>query len=174
LIQGKLNVKMIIICFGLIGSGKSYLASRLANKIKAEYLSSDRIRMKLFPNRSYSDSEKKKVYRALLANMILLIENGHDVVIDATFFKNELRDKFKKQGDFLNQKVHFIELTASDEIIKSRTTSKRKDSEADYEVHLKIKGDFEIMEEAHLILDSGKLDEDEMINLSLNYIHYAS
>lgn len=165
---------MIIICFGLPGSGKSFIASRLVKQLKAEYLSSDQVRMKLFANRSYADSEKQKVYLTLLHDMKLLIENDHDVVLDATFFKNELREMFKKEGESLNQKVYFIELTASNEVVKKRTMSKRKDSEADYEVYLKIMEEFELMEEAHLILDSGILNEEEMMNQSLNYINYES
>ena len=60
---------MVILVLGLPGSGKSYFAGRLAQKINAEYLNSDQIRKEMFQGRTYSDSEKAKVYEALLQKM---------------------------------------------------------------------------------------------------------
>ena len=56
------NYTMVIIVCGLPGSGKSYFAERLAKKIDADYVNSDRLRKELFPSRTYSDREKATVY----------------------------------------------------------------------------------------------------------------
>ena len=53
---------MIVIVFGLPGSGKSYFASRFAKVINAGYINSDMIRKEIFEKREYSDQEKKAVY----------------------------------------------------------------------------------------------------------------
>ena len=83
---------MVILVLGLPGSGKSYFAERLAQKIHAEYLNSDQIRKEMFPDRTYSDSEKARVYEALLKKMQEAIDKEKDVVLDATFYKNKIRE----------------------------------------------------------------------------------
>ena len=58
--------KMVVIVFGLPGSGKSYFASRLAKKLEADYISSDQVRKKLFTRPDYSEEGKKQVYKKLV------------------------------------------------------------------------------------------------------------
>ena len=53
---------MLIIICGLPGTGKTFIAKKLAPKINAEHLSTDRIRKELFPEPTYSEDEKNKVY----------------------------------------------------------------------------------------------------------------
>ena len=83
---------MVILVLGLPGSGKSYFAERLAQKIRAEYFNSDQIRKEMFADRTYSDLEKARVYEALLKKMQEAIDKEKDVVLDATFYKNKIRE----------------------------------------------------------------------------------
>lgn len=57
---------VIVAVCGLPGSGKSYFAARLAERLDAVYLSSDRVRREMFTRRTYSDDEKMDVYRELI------------------------------------------------------------------------------------------------------------
>ena len=60
---------MIVIVFGLPGSGKSFFACRFAAMINADYINSDRVRKKLFVSRTYLIKEKLAVYNEMLAQM---------------------------------------------------------------------------------------------------------
>lgn len=56
---------MVVLVMGLPGSGKSYLARRLAELIGATYISSDRVRRDLFPAARYTAEEKAGVYEEM-------------------------------------------------------------------------------------------------------------
>ena len=77
---------MIIIIFGLPGSGKSYFASKLAKKLKAKYVSSDVIRNQLFNVKDYTLDEKKKVYSEMIREMKRAIQQNANIILDATFY----------------------------------------------------------------------------------------
>jgi predicted kinase len=110
---------MIIIVMGLPGSGKSYFASRLAELIHAGYISSDRVRKSMYTDRSYSEKEKYSVYQEMLELMRQAIKQDRDLVLDATFYKNDIRktftDEARKGGG-----VSFIEVKADEAVIKER------------------------------------------------------
>lgn len=74
---------MIIIVFGLPGSGKSYFASRLAKMINAGYVSSDKVRKELFKESVYSEQEKRAVYDKMLQQMEQAIQQKNNLVLDA-------------------------------------------------------------------------------------------
>ncbi|MGZ8557438.1 MAG: AAA family ATPase [Chitinophagaceae bacterium] len=88
---------MIVIVFGLPGSGKSYFASRLAKMINAGYVNSDRLRKEMFKNRTYSSQEKAAVYNVMLEKMKEAMNQNMNIVLDATFHKNETRKPFLQE-----------------------------------------------------------------------------
>lgn len=165
---------MIIIVFGLPGSGKSYFASKLAEQLNAEYTSSDVIRKQLIEKRNYSEKEKFFVYKEMTLLMTRGIKQRKNMVIDATFFKEELRNNFEEVAKKLDEDIIFIEVIAEEEIIKIRTSKKREFSEADYSVYLQLKEVFEPMKKEHLILKSTQINIGEMLQIALTYIHEQS
>ena len=76
---------MIVIVFGLPGSGKSYFASHLASAINAEYLNSDQVRRTMFDRSTYSKKEKLAVYNEMLAQTRQAVSQKKNLVLDATF-----------------------------------------------------------------------------------------
>jgi predicted kinase len=160
---------MVIIVFGLPGSGKSYLASHLASKIDAVYINSDQVRLTLFPFRTYSDEEKKLVYRFILKQAQLELSKGKDVVLDGTFYKTEIRDEFTRTLHAFSP--CFIEVIADESLILQRLKRPRKFSEADASVFTLIKTQWEPMQDDHLILTSTDSNLEEMIRQALAYIH---
>lgn len=161
---------MLIIVFGLPGSGKSYFASRLADELKAVYLNTDEIRMKMFSERTYTDAEKMAVYDAMLATMSDAIHGGSLVVLDGTFYKKALRNKFEAAAGQLHEKIIYIEVTAPENIIEERLKEPRKYSEADFEVYRKIKAIAEPVDKDHLILDSSE-QVSSMLQKAIHYIN---
>jgi predicted kinase len=158
---------MTVIVFGLPGAGKSYLARMLASRIDADYVNSDGIRKTMFANRTYSDREKLSVYDEMLAQARHSIRQGKSLVLDATFYKDAIRQKFMNAA---GDNVLFIEVKADETVIKKRLEQRRTDSEADFRVYQNIRSQFEPMTEPHLILSSANDNVDEMLNQAFDYL----
>ncbi len=159
---------MIIVVFGLPGSGKSYFAKRLAGAIEGGYANSDIERKNLTGQKTYSDTEKMQVYDRLLEKMKSHIAERKDLVLDATFYKKDIRDRFlSAAGDAT---VVFIEIIAKPGISFKRLAQKREDSDADRSVYEKIKAAWEPMVTEHLRLESSNDNINQMLDTATGYI----
>ena len=161
---------MIIAVMGLPGSGKSYFASRFAKKISANYFSSDIIRRQLLTYTHYTLDEKMRVYDIMIREMKTAISQKEDVVLDATFYKKEIREMFIQAAKGLDEDIIFIEIETDLVTTKERLNRRRKNSEADYPVYLKIKADFEPLEKPHLVLRSKSNNITQMITEAQSYL----
>lgn len=153
---------MLIIVFGLPGSGKSFFAKKLASELKAHYYSSDRFRKKLFKNPTYSEEEKEAVYDQIVRR--IMEEKPNSAIVDGTFYKLKLRNKFQA----LDRPLFWIEVHAGEDVIRKRLAEDREDSDADIMVYEKIKEQFEPFKSLYLSLESG--DINKMISEALKYI----
>lgn len=160
---------MIVVVFGLPGSGKSYFAKRLAEHLKATYISSDEVRKALFPRPEYTSEEKMLVYQEMLR---LTREASGDRVLDGTFYKTGIRDLFTGVANKIGEDLRFIEIKADQETIRQRTEKKRTTSDADFGVYLEVLKQFEPMREKHLIMDSTNEKIGEMIHRALIYLKH--
>jgi predicted kinase len=154
---------MVLIVFGLPGSGKSFFASALSKALKFKYFNTDIIRREISAPSSYSLEDKYKVYDKMLELTKEAISEGEHVVLDGTFIKDALRKNFKNEILTLKQNVFFIEIKAEEETIKKRIAGEREFSEADLGVYFKLKNEFEPMREEHIILYSDKMSVEKMI-----------
>lgn len=160
---------MIVVVFGLPGSGKSYFASRLAKMINAGYINSDRLRKDMFKDRTYSEEEKAAVYKAMVDKMKEAINQNRNLVLDATFHKNETRKRLIQDTERKDD-ILFIEVKADENIIKERLKAERPYSEADFEVYKSIRKHYERMNEPHLILESTNKNVDYMLQKAVDYL----
>lgn len=158
---------MVILVCGLPGSGKSYFASRLAETIHAQYVNSDRLRKELFPKRSYSKSEKAKVYEILLNKMEEAINTKTNLVLDATFHLKAARKPFISKG---KGSIVFIKIQANEDIIRERLKEDRLFSEADLKVYRLIKKQWEPLEGPHLTLQSTNDNIEAMLQKAVHYL----
>jgi len=156
---------MIIIVSGLPGTGKSTFASALAERLKVEYINTDIVR-KTELTANYADKNKEAVYLFILSK----IRKGTTMVLDGSFSSEKIRNLFKNKANEMQHTILLIELTTEDRIVKERISKKREWSDAGYEVYLKVKQQYEPIKEEHLILDSGKLTKEEMLESALTYI----
>lgn len=161
---------MIVIVFGLPGSGKTYFASRLAEMINADYINSDRERKKMLANRTYSAKEKLSVYNEMLEQTNEIIIQNKNLVLDATFYKSEIRKKFLDKVEVATN-IIFIEVKADESIIRKRLQQTRVDSEADFEVYKKVKEEWEPLNQDHLILQSTNDNIRDMLHYAADYLH---
>lgn len=159
---------MIIIVFGLPGSGKSYFASRLAKLLSASYVNSDQLRKKMLERRTYEPEEKDWIYNLMLSMAWEACQSKTNLIIDATFSKQHHRQAFFDRLSPLCA-VHFIKITAENDVIEKRLSRPRKYSEADYAVYLKILGEWDTFNGPHLALQSTDDNIDEMLKKADQY-----
>lgn len=162
---------MIVIVFGLPGSGKSFFASRLAKMIDADYVNSDRIRKEMFKCRTYSKQEKAAVYNAMLQKMRDAVDQRKNLVLDATFHKNETRQLFLQEIKGKDN-IYFIEVWTAENIARERLKESRPYSEADYEVYKLIRQHWETLNEPHLMLESTNENIAIMLQKAAEYLQW--
>jgi predicted kinase len=162
---------MIIVIFGLPGTGKSYLSQQLLKEWKANYLSTDEVRKEMNKHR-YDEATKQLIYDHILEKVQTLSQNGSHVIIDGTLYEQSKRDLFIQLADKLGQKIHFIEMkTASDRTVYERLQKNRDFSDADMKIYQQIKSQFETFDKPHLVLWSDCEEVPEMIEKVKNYVH---
>jgi predicted kinase len=161
---------MIIVVFGLPGSGKSFFATKLAEKLEAEYVGSDKTRKAIDAMGRYSLNDKFKVYHRMTALVSRAIWKGKMVVVDATFHLQRMRDLFTALARLHHKPIVFIRIESTEEIIRERLTAPRKDSEADFSVYESLKNEFEKVSEPNITLKSGKNNIEEMLKEAMDYI----
>lgn len=161
---------MLVIITGLPGTGKSTLAAALAAELKAHHLNTDRIREELNLKGQYDPRTKKRIYEVMLQRTEELIKEAQTVILDATFYQQKLRNRFLRLSNRLGSEIRWIELRAKEEAIRERVNKKRRYSEADFEVYQKIKGLYEPLEQAHLVLWSDELSVEEMTKRAKDFL----
>jgi hypothetical protein len=160
----------LIVVFGLPFTGKSTFARQLADVIEGRVISSDFTRDDILLRSNYGHKAKEKVYAEMLRMAVCLIENGDSVVLDGTYYKESLRRKVVKKARGLHLISHFIEVTADEEVIRDRIRAKRKEIDADYDIYLNIRAQFEPLCSYHLILHSDCQTPEEMLTKALIFI----
>jgi hypothetical protein len=96
----RLGPPMLLIVGGLMGTGKSTLAARLADDLAIELLSTDHIRRALlgvsevpaeYGKGNYEPDMRERVYDQLLCQAGEILKVGRSVVLDGTFLTDCLR-----------------------------------------------------------------------------------
>src|SRR6056297_2843241 len=153
---------MIIVLFGLPGTGKSYLARHLAADTQALYLNTDIIRERMNKQGAYDEKTRREVYERILEEINRSAAQEKLMIVDGTFNSNTLRYMFNKRSWELKRYLYYIEMKAAEDKVKERMKNDRTYSEADYSVYKKMKATFDFMPEEHLVIDSDVLELDEM------------
>lgn len=160
----------MVIVSGLPGSGKSYFASRLAQKTGARYINSDLVRREIDARGQYAFEDKLTVYEEMARRVSYEIRQGNAVIADATFFREDMRNLFVTLAKLLHEKVCFIEIVANEELIKERLRQPRLDSEADFSVYELVQSQHERQKEERLVLESGNDNIEDMLAKGKEYI----
>lgn len=161
---------MILIVFGLPGTGKSFLSKRLAKDMKGGYLNTDIIREQTGKKGRYDEKTRLFVYEKMKEEMVCYLEQDRHCIVDGTFQKKKYREILLEEIKKYNTEYMFIQTVADEEVVKSRMKESRKHSEADFRVYLKIKEHFEPVTLPHLIIRTDKQELTEMIETIKQYI----
>ncbi len=160
---------MLIIICGLPGSGKSTLSKRLKTKIPAIYLNTDIIRKQITKNPTYDENEKKAVYLEMMNIAEKHINQGRNVILDATFSTRKFRDLALRVTDDLR----IIECTLPEQMVRARLDRRKERnkaiSDAGFEIYQKMKESFEEIEGDHLVIDCS-LPKGKQEEIALKYL----
>ena len=161
---------ILIIVFGLPGTGKTTFATELAKELKVVHFNTDMIRHKLGKSGQYDVQTKSVIYQEMLRLTESELKNGHSVIVDGTFYKKSLREQYEKLADNYAATVKRIEMRASETIVLERLSRERRYSEADQMVYHIITGEFEAEEKPVQVLYSDQQEIREMVEEALAYI----
>lgn len=165
---------MMTIVSGLPGCGKSYFAARLSKALGAEYINSDLTRKTMDFSGQYAFEDKLSVYEEMARRAGEALRAGKPVVIDATFYRQAMRDLFLTLAKLLYKKVAYIEITADETLIKERLSQPRLHSEADLSVYKLLKSQYEPLDVEHLVIESRNDNIDSMLMKGLDYINHLN
>jgi hypothetical protein len=122
-----------LICFmGMMGTGKSYLARKLAQATGWPLISSDQVRKQaagLPPDQRrydswdqglYSPEARAQTYQALAEGTELHLSQGQSVIVDASFAQDRWRRRFLDLAHRHGAHPLFVEVTASRAVVEER------------------------------------------------------
>lgn len=133
--QLKCQKKLIITC-GLMGSGKSFIADKLAFELGIKKISSDVLRKHLFCNDKKTNvfvSYKNHIYSAINNAIVYSklkkiahneLSKGNSIIIDACFPDKKTREKFRKLSLNHNYTLAIIWVTCPEQINRQRLSKR--------------------------------------------------
>ena len=141
---------LLVLMMGLSGSGKSWLASRLAPLLGAIHLRSDTERKRLaalpgmaqsasaIQQQRYSPEAKARVYEYLADCAQQVLGGGYAAIIDATFARREDRARFCRLAARLGVRLRVVSCRAAQDVLRARVAERHARgtdaSEADLDV----------------------------------------
>jgi hypothetical protein len=123
---------LLVAMVGSTGSGKSYLAHALAGRLSAPVISSDVVRKELAgldpaaPQREpvdsgvYSPESTLHTYAEMLRRARSFLEEGHPVILDATYLKREQRRGPREIAKGVGVPFLAIECRLPEELVEER------------------------------------------------------
>ncbi len=158
---------MIVLICGLPGVGKTTIAKNLAPLIDAVILSSDKIRKELIPNPTYTKEERKLIYDVMVLIAAYLQNSDINIILDATFNKEDSRNKVKQRIRVPRDEFFIIECVCPENIIFSRIKNRKEDySDADISVYQKMKKIYEPVKVDHITVDTSLNTADNVKNIA--------
>lgn len=130
---------LIVMC-GLTGTGKSFLAGRLARRLGAATFTSDVIRKEIlgipatehrldkYGEGIYRSNATGRTYDALLDRASTALERRESVILDASFMRREDRDRARKLAEQTGSRFFIVECTCADEVAVKRLIERLRQS----------------------------------------------
>jgi len=119
--------KPLIVVMGVAGSGKTTIASGLAERLRVPFVEGDSLHpaanvKKMAAGIPLTDEDRWPWLEAIGARMEVERATGHGVVVSCSALRHVYRDCLRKK---VNGKVHFILLDGSRELITDRMKQRK-------------------------------------------------
>ncbi|MGA9238240.1 AAA family ATPase [Robiginitalea sp.] len=161
---------ILLVVFGLPGTGKTTFARALAERLGLLHFNTDIIRAELGRKQQYDLRDKSFIYTRMLERARGELQKGKGVILDGTFYREIFRNPFAELGRELGIPVKWIEVTAGEDVVRKRVSVARPYSEADFDVFQKIRKEFEPLKVKALQLHSDTEDLPEMIEKTVEFL----
>lgn len=156
---------VLLLITGLPGTGKSFLARKIAERLPCTIVESDLIRKTLFPQPTYRGAESALVHRVAHVLIEQMLTAGYRVIYDATNLIEWHREKVYHLADRACARLVIICTIAPESVIRERLTQRfiardpRDLSDANWDVFQALQSDQEPVRRPHLVVDtSGDID----------------
>ncbi len=172
-------MKALILVMGMIGTGKTSLAQRLAREMDMALISSDPLRKELagvdpfqrvkedFHRGLYSPQMTEKVYSTMMERAKEHLEKGKGVILDATFARKEWRDMAQTVAREKGVPCLIVVTTAPEEVIRERLEKRQKEkvvSDGRWDIYLKHREKFQMpRDEGPLLVLDTREDLDSLV-----------
>jgi len=150
----------LIVVSGLPGTGKTYLCSKLAERLPFVILESDALRKSLFAAPSYSARESFQLFRAVHRLINRLLEKGISLILDATNLSERNREYLYSIADRLDVKLVLVRVEASPEVVRQRLEERKEgsgsNSDADWGIYRKMRSSVQRIRRNHYAVDTSR------------------
>ncbi len=157
---------VLIVISGLPGSGKSFLARRLVERLPAVIVESDYVRKRFIDKPTYSSAESAWVHAIAHAAIRELLRTGCHVISDATNLVEWHRQQVYRLADEARAGLVVVQAVAPESVVRERlarrsaSPSSTHFSDADWQVYEKLKLTVEAIHRPHLVVDtSAEIEE---------------
>lgn len=153
---------VLVVISGLPGTGKSFLARKIAGRLPAVIVESDFIRKTLFPQPTYTGAESVWVHRIAHVTIERLLKSGHRVIYDATNLSEWFREKTYHIAEHAGAGLVVVltvapEPVARERLLKRFQTRDPDDfSDATVEIYDRFKRSVEPVRHQHIVVDSSR------------------
>lgn len=160
--DGSLARPFLIMLSGLPGTGKSYLARRLSERLRAPTIETDFVRKTLFPQPSYSADESAIVHWVSRLLMHKLLARGVPVILDATNLIERQRELVYHVAEQAGARLVIVQTVAPEEVVRARLERRltQRDpgdiSDATWSVYRRMAERQEPIRRPHLVVNTSE------------------
>ena len=122
---------LLVAMCGLPGTGKSYFAAKLTEKVTFLILETDRLRKVLVEHPKYTAGEHRRVFRSCYQLIQYYLINGYSVLFDATNLNEEFRSYLYDIAEATHAPLAVVHATALESTVRRRLKQRKADRHAD-------------------------------------------
>ena len=151
-----------IVVSGLPGTGKSYLSSKLAERLGFLILGSDALRKTLFPSPSYSQQESSHLFQACHLLIERLLAKGVSIILNATNLSERHRERLYNIADRMGAKLILVRVEAPHQVVEERLKARQAganpadESNAGWEVYQRMRPTVQKIGRNHFVVDTSR------------------
>ena len=150
----------LVVVSGLPGTGKTYLCSKLTERLPFAILESDALRKVLFSSPSYSSKESSRLFLAVHRLIERLLKRGISLILDATNLSERHREYLYSIADRLDVKLVLVRVEAPPEVVHERLESRLENhegnSDADWVVYQRMRSLTQKISRKHYAVDTSR------------------